>query len=450
MDEPDLRVHEWQSALLETVVTEATAGDWGEPAPLDKHIECRVLRGTDFHLVATGYFDGAPIRYIRESSLAARRLVPDDFLVELSGGSEKQPTGRLLHVSSQILGRSHHPVLYSNFVKRIRIDIAKLEPAFFSLYWSFLYGLGKTRTYQKRTTGIWSFKLADFLRSELTVLPPLYEQRAIVVVVRTVQRAKEACERVITATRAFKQSLLHHLFTYGPVPFDQVHRVPLKEVDTGLAPKRWDLTTLGALIADGPQNGVYKPQSDYGDGTPIVRIDAFPNEGGIVTSAAKRVGLNADERATYSLRVGDLLINRVNSLSHLGKTALVGPMREQMVFESNMMRLSLDSSKVLPEFVFRFLCCPGPRDMLRSASKRAVAQSSVNQGDVRSLTVPLPLISEQRAIVASLAAMDLKLSAEEARSAALDRLFHSLLHNLMTGQVRVNHLVEQLDAEAMR
>ena len=39
--------------------------------------------------------------------------------------------------------------------------------------------------------------------------------------------------------------------------------------------KGWEKLSLSKIIVEGPTNGIYKPSSDYGSGTPIIRIDAF-------------------------------------------------------------------------------------------------------------------------------------------------------------------------------
>ena len=62
---------------------------------------------------------------------------------------------------------------------------------------------------------------------------------------------------------------------------------------------------------------------------------------------------------------------------------------------------------------------------------------SINKDALASFPVPLPPLPEQRAIAEMLRAVDRKIQAEERRKAALDALFRTLLHHLMTGKVRV-------------
>jgi len=51
--------------------------------------------------------------------------------------------------------------------------------------------------------------------------------------------------------------------------------------------------------------------------------------------------------------------------------------------------------------------------------------------------IPFPPLPEQRAIALILSAVDRKVVTEEKRKAALQTLFKTTLHQLMTGQVRV-------------
>ena len=54
--------------------------------------------------------------------------------------------------------------------------------------------------------------------------------------------------------------------------------------------------------------------------------------------------------------------------------------------------------------------------------------------------VPLPPLPVQQKIASILSAIDEKIEAEENKKKALEELFKSLLHNLMTAKIRINQL----------
>jgi len=263
-------------------------------------------------------------------------------------------------------------------------------------------------------------------------LPPLLEQKSIAYVLSSVERAIELQEQIIQRTTELKQALMQKLFSEG------LRGEPQKETEIGLVPESWEVVELGSLFAKQPQNGLYKPKSEYGSGTQILRIDDFSNDGDVVTSAANCVALEPSEIETYGLGPGDIVINRVNSLSHLGKTALIGEIIQEMVFESNMMRFSINHSEAHKEFIFRYLNSPLAKTQIIGTAKRAVAQSSINQGDVRSIIILKPSLEEQREIVTALDSTEAKIVSASDNISVLQDLFRTFLHQLMTAEIRVD------------
>ena len=205
----------------------------------------------------------------------------------------------------------------------------------------------------------------------------------------------------------------------------------------GEVPPGWSKVELRDAIDGGPQNGVYRPQSDYGRGVLIVRIADYPNQGGLVSSAEHRVQLDLDDIGRYSLQTGDLLVNRVNSIPFVGKTALIGDLQEPLVFESNMMRLRPNPDVVIPEFLFRSLCAPHIRDQMQARAKRAIGQASINQEDVVSLRISVPTLQRQSEIVRMLGTIETRISAERVWRARLEDLSRTLLTDLMSGKKRI-------------
>jgi type I restriction enzyme S subunit len=60
------------------------------------------------------------------------------------------------------------------------------------------------------------------------------------------------------------------------------------------------------------------------------------------------------------------------------------------------------------------------------------------------IPIPLPPLSEQREIARMLQAVDAKIAAEQTRRAALEDLFKTLLHELMSGRRRVSLATQNL------
>jgi type I restriction enzyme S subunit len=214
-------------------------------------------------------------------------------------------------------------------------------------------------------------------------LPPLNEQRRIV---DLLSRA----EGIVRLRREAEQKAAELI----PALFLDMFGDPATN------PKRWPLSTLGEILCDGPQNGLYKHASHYGDGTPILRIDAFYDGKVTALQALKRVRVTPDERSKFRLGSRNIVINRVNSPEYLGKSAIIPVLDEETVFESNMMRFAPDESLALPEYVIDLLQTAHAKAHFLSKAKHAINQSSINQQDVKSLRVPLPPLDRQRAFTA--------------------------------------------------
>ena len=214
----------------------------------------------------------------------------------------------------------------------------------------------------------------------------------------------------------------------------------LQELTLGLVSKYLDdrrtraSIELGEIITDGPTNGLYKPSTDYGDGVPIVRIDSF-YDGKIVNTPLKRLRVTETEMTRFQLRVGDLVINRVNSLEYLGKSAIVDKISEPTVFESNMMKFAVDSSILLPEVCIALLQTPEVKGQILRKAKKAVNQASINQGDVKSLRLPLPAMIDQNKFLAGASKIESLRAKAMKDEGALSSLFSSLQHRAFSGQL---------------
>lgn len=277
----------------------------------------------------------------------------------------------------------------------------------------------------------------------LIPLPPLPEQKKIAHVLSTIQEAKEGTEAVIKAAKELKKSLTKYLFTYGPVPLNEAENVKLKETEIGLIPEEWEVVKLGDVLLKA-QYGLSKRASDSGK-YPMIRMNNMIN-GKIDVSDLKYIDLDEEEYQKFKVNKGDILFNRTNSIELVGKTSLFD-LDLDCVFASYIIRLSLDTQRLMPEFLNYYMNIDATQKNLKKLASRGVSQSNISATKLKTFKVPIPPLHIQQKIASILSAVDEKIEKEENKKKALEELFKSMLHNLMTGKVRVKDLDIEIEME---
>jgi type I restriction enzyme S subunit len=142
------------------------------------------------------------------------------------------------------------------------------------------------------------------------------------------------------------------------------------------------------------------------------------------------------------LQDGDLLFVRTNGvLENAGRCALYRGELEDCYFASYLIRVRVDSSKVLPAFVNEYARTERGRSLLSGrAIRTADGKFNINSGTLKRVLLPLPSIEEQKEVVCQLDLVERKLKLHGRKHATLTALFRTLLHQLMTAQIRVHDL----------
>ena len=164
----------WNDGCFGDVIETTIGGDWGKEKAEGKHItEVYCIRGADIPEVKIGKKGKMPVRYILEKNYKTKRLKKEDLVVEISGGSPTQSTGRITAVPQSLLERYDKDMICTNFCRAITPK--QFYSFFVYAYWQYLYDKGRMFIYENGTTGIKNFDLNAFITTEHIIIPPLRE-----------------------------------------------------------------------------------------------------------------------------------------------------------------------------------------------------------------------------------------------------------------------------------
>lgn len=161
----------WDVKPFGELLTKTIGGDWGKEERDDKHtVKVKILRGTDLPNVYAGNDGKVPTRFVDPKKLATRKLESGDIVIEVSGGSPTQPTGRSLYLTEEIIRRLDadlEPASFCRLFRPVDIEVGLM----LGLHLQKIYEDGKTWLYQNTSTGISNFQTKVFLEKELVVVP---------------------------------------------------------------------------------------------------------------------------------------------------------------------------------------------------------------------------------------------------------------------------------------
>lgn len=160
----------WKIKPLEYLVEKVKSGDWGKDEPTGNYTKKTFcMRGADFPDIKEGNKGKMPIRYILEKNFNDKSLCDGNVVVEISGGSPTQSTGRIVLVDRAFVADCGNALICTNFCKSL--EIKEDYSMFFYLLWQYLYDLRVMFIYENGSNGLKNLNVNSLIERESFVIP---------------------------------------------------------------------------------------------------------------------------------------------------------------------------------------------------------------------------------------------------------------------------------------
>lgn len=162
----------WGVTTFSSWISDNKTGDWGKETSEGNYtLEVDCIRGADINGLSGNGKTDMPTRFILEKN--KNKLLTDfDIVIEISGGSPTQSTGRIVGISENVLNRFDLPLICSNFCKAVSL---KEQETFYNFVyeWKNLYGNGVLFSWEGKTSGIKNLLFDSFVTNYHIAQPPI-------------------------------------------------------------------------------------------------------------------------------------------------------------------------------------------------------------------------------------------------------------------------------------
>ncbi len=202
-------------------------------------------------------------------------------------------------------------------------------------------------------------------------------------------------------------------------------------------PTGWEWVSIGNVVKD-LKSGLSRMLSSSDIGLPVLRSTNI-TQNGIDISDIKYWYVEDPQGAVtsnYFLKNRDILVNFINSVAQIGKTALYkGELNRDSIYTTNIMRLRTNN-RIIPEYLLALSKTQHYQYYVQAITKPAVNQASFTTKEYRKFRFPLPPLPEQRKIAEILSTWDKAIELVGKQIEAKQRLKKGLVQQLLTGKIR--------------
>lgn len=170
-------------------------------------IEVMVIRSTEFSDFGKICFDKLESMPVKLSQYKSRKLLPDDIIVERSGGGPDQPVGRVCFFEN-----TDGEYSFSNFTSCIRLKNNKIVlPKYLFYFLLYYWEMKGTDRIQNQTTGIRNLDYDLYKRIKIP-LSEIEDQKETIKLIEDAHSGIDLQLSQITISEKLKQGLINEIF----------------------------------------------------------------------------------------------------------------------------------------------------------------------------------------------------------------------------------------------
>ena len=426
--------------IIETYIS----GDWGEETVAEdtpNSVFC--IRGADIVPITNHCFDGIPQRFVCDKTKESKTLRAGDLIIEKSGGSPTQSTGRIVYVSDDLI-KAKGDVVCSNFCAAFRVK-SDWNPLYVYYYWQNVYNHGAFFNFEGKTSGIKNLQLDNALAAIEIEYLPLEEQNRIASVLSAIDDKMKVNRRINDNLEAMAKQLYDYWFVQFDFPNEEGK--PYKSSGGEMVwnerlkreiPNGWSDTNVMSLI-NPIERGISYSSEDLLDPTsmPMVNLACFSKAGDYRLGEMKFFSGNvAEQKLIHPMDMLIACTDMTQGADIIGRPILVSNEYEEYTFSTDLALVVPNGKQKM--YLYYSLRTPYYHTYIRPFASGTTVKH-LNIKGVENYVLPLPTNEIQSKFEDIILPIKKKQSKNLNEIVALTKQRDELLPLLMNGQATVNY-----------